>query len=103
MRNTFINNYRRDYRASKWNNPASELSSINRSRNRGSDDPDSTYSVTEINEKIEELKDLYRIPCRMHVNGYKYKEIANKLKLNIGTVKSRIYLSRKQLMDQLNK
>jgi RNA polymerase sigma-70 factor (ECF subfamily) len=38
----------------------------------------------------------------MHLNGYKYKEIAYELNLNIGTVKSRISLSRKQLMNQLN-
>jgi RNA polymerase sigma-70 factor (ECF subfamily) len=37
----------------------------------------------------------------MHVDGYKYKEIAYELNLNIGTVKSRIFLSRRQLRDQL--
>ena len=38
-----------------------------------------------------------------HADGYKYKEIADKLNLNIGTVKSRIFQSRRKLMDQLNR
>jgi RNA polymerase sigma-70 factor (ECF subfamily) len=38
----------------------------------------------------------------MYVNGYKYSEIASELQLKIGTVKNRIFLSRKQLTAQLN-
>ena len=68
-----------------------------------SDDPDSSYSVSEMTKNIDKLKDSFRIPFEMHINGYKYKEIADKLNLNIGTIKSRIHLSRKQLMEQLNK
>jgi RNA polymerase sigma-70 factor (ECF subfamily) len=37
----------------------------------------------------------------MYFEGYKYKEIAEHLDLPIGTVKSRIFLARKQLMDAL--
>ncbi|MBN1185493.1 MAG: hypothetical protein JXB49_24620 [Bacteroidales bacterium] len=35
--------------------------------------------------------------------GFAYRLTADKLNLNIGTVKSRISLSRRQLMDQLNR
>jgi len=38
----------------------------------------------------------------MFIDGYKYKEIADELGLNIGTVKSRIFFSRKKLRYQLN-
>jgi RNA polymerase sigma-70 factor (ECF subfamily) len=38
----------------------------------------------------------------MHFHGYKYKEISEALNLNIGTVKSRIFLSRKKMRDQLS-
>jgi RNA polymerase sigma-70 factor (ECF subfamily) len=37
----------------------------------------------------------------MHTSGYKYKEIADKLNLKIGTVKSRIFFSRQKLMTAL--
>jgi len=37
----------------------------------------------------------------MHFQGFKYKEIAEKLGIPIGTVKSRIFLARKKLMNWL--
>lgn len=37
----------------------------------------------------------------MHLNGYKYKEIADALTVNIGTVKSRIFMARRQLKEKL--
>jgi RNA polymerase sigma-70 factor (ECF subfamily) len=38
----------------------------------------------------------------MHYKGYKYHEIADKLRIPIGTVKSRIFLARKALKDRLH-
>jgi RNA polymerase sigma-70 factor (ECF subfamily) len=37
----------------------------------------------------------------MHIEGYKYKEIADELNLKIGTVKSRIFFTRQKLMNIL--
>jgi RNA polymerase sigma-70 factor (ECF subfamily) len=37
----------------------------------------------------------------MHIEGYKYKEIADELGLKIGTVKSRIFFTRQKLMLML--
>jgi RNA polymerase sigma-70 factor (ECF subfamily) len=60
------------------------------------------YNHGEIKRSVNELQDEYRIPFKMHNEGYKYKEIADYLKLPIGTVKSRIFLARKKLMDVLS-
>ena len=103
MKNTYINNYRRGLRQNYFRDQTKESYFINQTSSIGTDDPDSTYSAIEINQNIELLKDMFRIPLKMHISGYKYKEIADKLDLNIGTVKSRIFLSRKQLMNRLNK
>jgi RNA polymerase sigma factor (sigma-70 family) len=102
MKNTFINDYRRAARQGINREQGKESFLIKQSETAGSDDPDSAYSALEITQNIDQLKDIFRIPLKMHLNGYKYKEIANELNLNIGTVKSRISLSRKQLMNQLN-
>jgi RNA polymerase sigma-70 factor (ECF subfamily) len=50
---------------------------------------------------IERLDDDFRIPFQMHTDGYKYKEIAEQLDLPIGTVKSRIFFTRKKLQAML--
>ena len=37
----------------------------------------------------------------MHVSGFKYREIAEKLHLPLGTVKSRIFFTRQKLQEEL--
>jgi RNA polymerase sigma factor (sigma-70 family) len=101
MKNTFINNYRRSTRQIIYLDQEKQSFLITRSLSTGSDCPESLYSAMEITHFIEQLEDVFRIPFKMHINGYKYKEIADELNLNIGTVKSRIFLSRKKLKDQL--
>jgi len=102
MRNTFINNCRRSVHENSHDDHLKE-SFYNRQTNiTGSDNPDVTYAVLEITRHIEHLRDTLRIPFNMHIYGYRYKEIADELHLKVGTVKSRIYLSRKQLRNQLS-
>ncbi|MFH1003991.1 MAG: RNA polymerase sigma factor [Bacteroidota bacterium] len=102
MKNTFVDNYRRSCSKNTYSDQTHESFFINQTEPAGSDDPDSAYSALEITQNIEQLKDKLRIPFKMYINGYKYTEIADELDLKIGTVKNRIFLSRKQLMAQLN-
>ena len=37
----------------------------------------------------------------MHISGFKYREIAERLELPLGTVKSRIFFTRQQLQQML--
>lgn len=48
--------------------------------------------MKEIHRIVGLLPKEYRIPFAMHVSGFKYREIAEKLGLPLGTVKSRIFL-----------
>lgn len=63
--------------------------------------PTERIAIREINQQIDALTDDLKTPFKMHFEGYKYKEIADSMKLPIGTVKSRIFIARKRLMDQL--
>ena len=63
--------------------------------------PDSEFQTKEINSKISQLNETQRTPFEMYHSGYKYHEIADRLNISIGTVKSRIFLSRQKLMDSL--
>ncbi|WP_290430707.1 sigma factor-like helix-turn-helix DNA-binding protein, partial [Paramuribaculum intestinale] len=51
-------------------------------------------------DAINEFPDKYRIPFSMHVAGYKYGEIAEKMQLPLGTIKSRIFFARQQLQTR---
>lgn len=102
MKNTFVDSYRRSLRQNTYTDQTNELIFINQSEPVGYDNPDAEYSALEISQNIEQLNDKLRVPFKMYINGYKYTEIADELNLKIGTVKNRIFLSRKQLMTQLN-
>ena len=102
MKNTYIDNYRQRCTRNIYLDQTKEALFLNKTTAHGSDDPDSAYSVLEIDENIKDLNDKFRIPFNMYMKGYKYKEIADELNMNIGTVKNRIFLSRKHLMVKLN-
>lgn len=101
MKNTFINNYRKAVRENTTVDNTKDLYYLNNSKESQLIRPDSEFSYKEINKAIDALDDDFKIPFKMHTEGFKYKEIADKLDLKIGTVKSRIFFTRKKLMDSL--
>lgn len=101
MRNTFINNYRRTVRQKTAFDNTKDLYFLNQNKDTVNVGPDSLYSTREITKVIDKLEDEFKIPFKMHAEGFKYKEIAQKLNLKIGTVKSRIFFTRKKLMSSL--
>lgn len=101
MKNIFINNYRRNVRARTIIDTTDNLYHLNSTTNQTPITPDSSLSEKEILEEINNLSDDQRIPFEMHTQGFKYKEIAEELDISIGTVKSRIFFTRKKLMDSL--
>ncbi len=101
MRNIFINDYHRNVnRRTVYDN---EDETIMKSVANGpSDDtPESLYNVKEINKAIDNLSKEYRVPFSLYLAGYKYQEIADEMHLPIGTIKSRIYMTRQQLQSRL--
>jgi RNA polymerase sigma-70 factor, ECF subfamily len=102
MKNTFINNYRCNVRHNIYRNHVMESFIVDQPENVKSNDPLSMYAAKELAQSIEQLKEIFRIPLKMHINGYKYQEIADILNINIGTVKSRIFFSRKLLREHIN-
>jgi len=101
MKNIFINNYRRTVKANTIVDNTKDLYFLNIPQQSNSFAPESKYSEREILKKVDSLENEYKIPFTMYFDGYKYKEIADYLDLPIGTVKSRIFLARKQLMTML--
>ena len=101
MKNTFINKYRKESKVSTIIDNTKDLFFLNNSNRSNTVSPDSQYNQAELEKVINNLQDEHRIPFQMHFQGYKYKEIAEQLNLSIGTIKSRIFFSRKKLMAKL--
>ncbi len=101
MRNIFINEYRRAAVRNTTVDNTEDSYFLNLPQDSGFSTPDGAYTLNEIEKVIAEFKDDSRIPFTMHVAGFKYKEIAEKMELPIGTVKSRIFFARKHLASRL--
>jgi RNA polymerase sigma factor (sigma-70 family) len=102
MKNTFINDYRRNVKAKNTLDGSTSEFQLKFSKDKLYPGPDSFYSTKEIHKSINALEDDYKIPFTMFLDGYKYKEIAEQLVLPLGTVKSRIFFTRKKLEQALN-
>lgn len=97
MRNIFINNYRKNYRNGTVLDTTEDLYQLNLSQDSGINTPEGALTVTEFAKILSDFPDDQRIPFSLHLAGYKYDEIAKKLKMPLGTVKSRIFFTRRQL------
>ena len=101
MRNTFINDYRRRVKKDNiFNHDTNEYIINNRPSNF---DPESDIGFLNMSSAVESLDPDLKIPFKMLNNGYKYNEIAETLGICLGTVKSRIHISRKKLTKILEK
>ncbi|MDD5507411.1 MAG: RNA polymerase sigma factor [Bacteroidales bacterium] len=101
MKNTFINNYRRNVRANTIVDTTDDLYYMNNTSISEAESAESRINTKDILQRIAQLEENHRKPFEMLTNGFKYKEIAEALDLSIGTVKSRIFFTRKKLMEEL--
>ena len=102
LKNTFINDYRRSIRQNTYSENCAEGSHLNNIAANSSEGPEIVLTSKELESAIESLGDSNKLPFKMHTAGYKYKEIAEALNLKIGTVKSRIFFTRRKLVKQMN-
>ncbi len=101
MRNTFINDHRRGKRTNALMDRV-EHDHLLTMRVETAASTERTVKQREIDQSLARLEDAFREPFRMHHDGFKYHEIADRLGIPIGTVKSRIHQARHRLMDMLS-
>ena len=101
MRNIFINNYRKALRDQTYVDQTDNQFYLNQNIDIEGDSTEGSYDLKEMRRIVNALPKEYRIPFSMYVSGFKYREIADKLGLPLGTVKSRIYFTRQKLEEEL--
>lgn len=101
MRNIFINNYRKSLRDQTYVDQTDNQFYLNQGAGLEADSMEGAYDLKEMRRVVNALPKDYRIPFAMYVSGFKYREIADKLGLPLGTVKSRIYFTRQRLQEEL--
>lgn len=101
MRNTFINNWRvRRY----WEYPdiLSDSDYLSLSRTDCFAFMDNIHDVKEIKATFKTLPKEHYDAFILYISGFKYREIAQKTGVSLGTIKSRIFHSRKKLKQLLS-
>lgn len=101
MRNIFVNNYRRTVREMSLIDDTYSISQQSMIEDEDSERFESTYDIKLLYRVIHSIPDDMKIPFQMFVAGFKYREIAAKLGLPMGTVKSRLFFIRKRLKEEL--
>ncbi len=101
MKNTFINQYRRKKYKQKMIEDTKKTKDTGLLRIDNEMNLDMYMIRSDIKAALMKLDSKYRIPFILFYKAYKYTEIAKRLDLPLGTIKSRIYFARKKLMPQL--
>lgn len=95
MRNIFLNDCRRTAQAAIIDADLENINNINLPS--GEMSPESSYSASEIATIIRRLPDENRVPFTLHIEGFKYSEIAERLGVPVSKVKANIYRTRQRL------
>ena len=101
MRNIFINNYRKIVREQTFVDQTDNLYHLSLPQDSGFASTEGAYDLKEMHRIVNSLPRDYKVPFSMHVSGFKYREIAERLGLPLGTVKSRIFFTRQKLQEEL--
>ena len=101
MRNIFINNYRKIVREQTFVDQTDNQYHLSMPQDSGFASTEGAYDLKEMHRIVNSLPRDYKVPFSMHVSGFKYREIAERLGLPLGTVKSRIFFTRQKLQKEL--
>jgi RNA polymerase sigma-70 factor (ECF subfamily) len=103
MKNVFINHYRRMIKSRIFSDESENQYYLSSAISQTGYNGESRLVLQDLWRAIGNLSDNLRIPFVMSFSGYKYEEIAHKLKIPLGTVKIRIHIARKKLQQQLKR
>lgn len=101
MKNTFINNYRRMVKRNTFIDQTDNDFYLDSMAHSVKNEGERRFMMQDIERAIESLPMSLKKPFTMNHKGFKYHEIAEILNIPIGTVKTRIFVARRQLRQSL--
>ena len=101
LKNTFITKYHQVDKKNKLVDPIENSYELLHPNIIDFNNGVTTMNMERINEAMDELISDYRTPFLLYYQGFKYEEIAEKLSAPMGTIKNRIHMARKHLMEKL--
>lgn len=101
LKNSFINNYRRDAKRNTFLDSTDNTFFIDQPSNRIENDAELKFIRKDLHSAIDALPLELKITFTLNAEGYKYHEIAEELNIPIGTVKTRIFVARRILREKL--
>ncbi|CAK9250860.1 unnamed protein product [Sphagnum jensenii] len=101
MKNIFINNYRKKQKGNVVTDISDNQYLLNNGKNSTINDGERVFMKEAIDKAISDVSADFTEPFMMYYRGFKYHEIAEKLELPLGTVKSRIFFARRELQMRL--
>ncbi len=101
MKHIFINDYRKNVQNKTQIEYVENLYLLDFNQNLCYGTSDSRYIIEEIDQIIDSFSEIYTKPFYLYISGFKYTEIAKKLNVPEGTVKSRIFYMRQKLQIML--
>lgn len=102
MKNLFINAYRKTKRQYQISDQETASNFFERNGYVEDKPAESYFLREELSKALRTVDQALRTPFLMHFQGFKYLEIAEKMGIPVGTVKSRIFLAKRSLRKQLS-
>jgi RNA polymerase sigma factor (sigma-70 family) len=102
MKNTFINNYRRMVKRNTFIDQTDNDYYLDSYAHSVKNDGEVRFIMKDLEDAIQDLPTNLKKPFTMNFKGFKYHEIAAILRIPIGTVKTRIFVARRQLREKLS-
>ena len=97
LQDTLLNGYRAEVGHTRLyisSDPAYYSRIMDESR---TEEVDRNYDLEKIRNAIKSIPESHFIPFEMYLSGFKYREIAERTGVSLGTIKSRIFHCRKKL------
>ncbi|MSQ79903.1 MAG: RNA polymerase sigma factor [Flavobacteriaceae bacterium] len=102
MKNSFINNYRRMVKQNTFIDQTDNTYYLDSMSVAEGNQAESKFMMRDMEHAIDTLPDDLKNTFMMNFTGYKYHEIADLMKIPIGTVKTRIFVARRMLRGKLS-